>query len=153
MIGTTWKWVEYDLEFILDRIDEDHGYGTVTTRGNSDYPVGSVITFCKRRFENGGDGVILPMEHTAGTACLRDVLDQAFAQVTHGKGDERHGHGRDFVEHPWVALRDLYGENFLFGQAAKKMAEAGDKEGEEFEREVLGAIVYAAMAIVGRRML
>jgi hypothetical protein len=43
----------------------------------------------------------------------------------------------------------MHGRGFLTGQAAKKLEEAAStREGDAFVHEVLGAIVYASMAIL-----
>jgi DNA polymerase III epsilon subunit-like protein len=92
-------------------------------------------------------------ELSAGFACLRGVLDDAFAQALGGKGQERHGRGQDFHKQQWVQQRGLWGDGFLFGQMAKKAHEAlGFDDAARFEREVFGSIIYAAMTIVARRM-
>lgn len=45
-----------------------------------------------------------------------------------------------------------HGRGFLTGQATKKLEEAAhQREGEAFETEVLGAIVYAGMSVLKER--
>lgn len=84
---------------------------------------------------------------------LSNVFDAALSQVTDGKGAERHGQGADFMTQPWVDLARTHGIGFLTGQAAKKLREAqGFDTQEAWEREMLGAINYAAMAILYSRM-
>jgi len=84
---------------------------------------------------------------------LSAIFDAALAQVTSGKGKERHGNGVEFMEQPWLSLANTHGNGFLTGQAAKKLAEAqGMEEYDRWEREMLGSIVYSTMAIIHRRM-
>lgn len=83
---------------------------------------------------------------------LQTVLDDVIEQVTHGKGQRHGGATTDFLEQPWVHYSKMHGRGFLTGQAAKKLEEAASRlNGEAFEREVLGAIAYAAMAILAER--
>lgn len=86
---------------------------------------------------------------------LESVLSDVLAQVTKGKGAERHGKGNDFLAQPWREISDDYGEGFLLGQTAKKMKEATHAVGWEharWETEMLGAMAYLAFAIVKRRL-
>lgn len=80
---------------------------------------------------------------------LFPVFMSAITQAMYGKG-ERHGGARQpFTQQPWVHYNKMHGRGFLTGQAAKKLEEAAStRNGEEFIREVLGAIVYAGMAIL-----
>ena len=85
---------------------------------------------------------------------LKEILDDCLSQVTNGKGDERHGQGKGFLDQPWKSLADVHGVGFLTGQAAKKLEEAQgfDREDiDKWDREMYGVIVYAAMAILYRR--
>jgi hypothetical protein len=80
---------------------------------------------------------------------LQQVFDQAILQATKGKGERHGGDITPFLEQPWVHYGKMHGRGFLTGQAAKKLEEAAStKSGEAFKQEVLGAIVYAAMAIL-----
>lgn len=81
---------------------------------------------------------------------LQAVFDRCIEQVTSGKGDERHGYGRGFYDQPWVELAQTHGVGFLTGQSEKKLKEAQSMDLDAWEREMLGAIVYAAMAILYR---
>jgi hypothetical protein len=84
---------------------------------------------------------------------LSHIFAAALAQVTNGKGAERHANGAEFMDQPWLHLANVHGNGFLTGQAAKKLDESqGMTEHDRWEREMLGAIVYAAMAIIHRRM-
>lgn len=88
---------------------------------------------------------------------LFDVLIDAIKQATKGKGQRHGGDVTPFLEQQWVALAKSHGVGFLTGQASKKLNEAAVKtlagayETEPFEREVLGAIVYAGMAVLNAR--
>lgn len=84
---------------------------------------------------------------------LQGIFDDCIDQTTSGKGDERHGQGKPFMKHPWVALADTYGTGFLFGQAAKKLSEAQSLPTPEARlRERIGAINYIAMGILHERI-
>ena len=83
---------------------------------------------------------------------LYDVLMLAITQAMYGKGERHGGNVTPFMDQPWVHYSKLHGRGFLTGQAAKKLEEAASQRtGEAFEAEVLGAIVYAAMAILKDR--
>ena len=74
-------------------------------------------------------------------------FSKAYAQVTEGKGNERHGKDADFWEQPWFLIASEVGIGFLTGQALKKVIEApGLPTGEATLRELWGAMVYLAMA-------
>lgn len=84
---------------------------------------------------------------------LDEVFAAALEQVTSGKGEERHGNGQGFIDQPWRRIADTHGTGFLTGQAAKKLEEAQRfSEHERWEREMLGAMVYIAMAILHTRL-
>lgn len=84
---------------------------------------------------------------------LQGVFDDCLDQVSSGKGEERHGHGKPFMKQPWVELGDTYGTGFLFGQAAKKLSEAQSLPTPEARRrERIGAINYIAMGILHERI-
>ena len=96
----------------------------------------------KRKSESSGD-----MSHP-----LDCIFQDCLAQVTDGKGSERHGNGKSFIDQPWKYLADTHGVGFLTGQAAKKLGEAqGMSEHSRWEREMFGVVVYAAMAILYRK--
>jgi hypothetical protein len=76
----------------------------------------------------------------------------AVLQATKGKGERHGGESVPFYDQQWTTLADHHGVGFLTGQAAKKLNEAAQKDDDEaWEREVLGAIVYAGMAILKKR--
>jgi len=79
---------------------------------------------------------------------LQKVFDEVINQVSKGKGEERHGNGKDFLNQPWKDLCDTYGVGFAFGQAAKKLSESQGMTGEARKREQLGAIAYLAIGVL-----
>jgi hypothetical protein len=100
----------------------------------------------------GTDGVILTKAARTRQIVshpLHEMLVAAIEQAMYGKG-ERHGGAKvEFLQQQWVALAAAHGRGFLTGQAAKKLNEAAaGKVGEEYERELLGAIVYIGMALL-----
>lgn len=83
---------------------------------------------------------------------LFPVLVAAIEQAMHGKGERHGGNVTPFLEQPWVHYAKMHGRGFLTGQATKKLEEAShQREGESFETEVLGAIVYAGMSVLKER--
>lgn len=57
------------------------------------------------------------------------------------------------ADHPnekWLEIARTHGIGFLTGQAEKKLKEAQGMDADAWEREMLGAINYAAMAILYR---
>ena len=84
----------------------------------------------------------------AGYDSLENVLDRAFEQAAHGKGWERHGGSKPFDGQPMQSIQDLVGEGFALGQAVKKIQESQRMETDAAVRELLGAIVYIAGAII-----
>jgi hypothetical protein len=80
---------------------------------------------------------------------LYKVLMDAIHQAAFGKGIRHGGATVPFMAQPWHHYAKLHGRGFLTGQAAKKLEEAASvKTGEDFRKEVLGAIVYAGAAIL-----
>lgn len=83
---------------------------------------------------------------------LAQVLQSAFAQAAHGKGKERHANALPFHEQPMQQIARSRGLGFILGQADKKsqegqgMLERGNADA--CVRELLGAIVYLAGAVV-----
>lgn len=75
---------------------------------------------------------------------LTDALDQA--QL--GKGAERHGQDKPFEEQPMQKLIELHGRGFAYGQAGKKAQESERLAYDAARRELLGAIVYLAGAVI-----
>jgi hypothetical protein len=80
---------------------------------------------------------------------LFPVLMSAIEQAMYGKGERHGGAKTPFFEQPWVHYQRMHGRGFLTGQSAKKLEEAShQREGKPFIDEVLGAIVYAGMAVL-----
>ena len=83
-------------------------------------------------------------------------MQAALEQAAMGKGEKRHGHGKDFLDQPWLHYANVHGHQFLTGQAVKKVDEAimneDDIPYEAWEREMLGAMVYIGMAVLHRSM-
>lgn len=79
---------------------------------------------------------------------LEHVFKDALAQVTRGKGDLRHGQGRDFMKQTWLETANAHGAAFLTGQAEKKLRESNALDVAQRRTERLGALVYLAMAII-----
>ena len=81
---------------------------------------------------------------------LAAVLDEALQQAQDGKGRERHGFtAQTFEQQSIVALNELIGS--IHGQAyqvAKKLIEATRLPPEHARRDLLGAINYAAAAVI-----
>lgn len=85
---------------------------------------------------------------------LSAVFGAVNMQVMHGKGVRHGGAMTPFMEQPWRRHADAHGTGFLTGQAAKKLEEAQqwrDSDPERWEREMLGAIAYAGMAILHQK--
>jgi hypothetical protein len=83
---------------------------------------------------------------------LYAVFEAAITQAMYGKGQRHGGNVTPFLEQPWVHYAKMHGRGFLTGQAAKKLEEAAStREGEAFETEVFGAMVYLGMAILKER--
>lgn len=81
---------------------------------------------------------------------LRKVLDMAYDQAINGKGKERHGNGKPFEEQPWRDICSLTSEDFMLGQAMKKLNESRRLPHEAAVKEQLGAIVFTAMCVITR---
>lgn len=83
---------------------------------------------------------------------LYPVLMAAIEQCMHGKGERHGGAAVPFLDQPMFHYIKMHGRGFATGQAAKKLEEAAStRTGTAFEVEVLGAIVYAASAILAER--
>lgn len=79
---------------------------------------------------------------------LTDILVQAYNQAAYGKGKERHGNGNSFETQPIAEIGRMVGVGFNTGQAIKKLQESSRMEPDAACRELLGAIVYTASAIM-----
>lgn len=83
---------------------------------------------------------------------LFPIFVAAIEQAMFGKGERHGGATTPFLEQPWTHYVKMHGRGFATGQSAKKLEEAAStREGESFDAEVLGAIVYAGMAILANR--
>ena len=83
-----------------------------------------------------------------GYESLAEVLRAAYEQASGGKGKERHANNKPFDEQPIAKIQSLVGPGFALGQAIKKIQESQRMEPEASKRELLGAIVYIAGAII-----
>lgn len=85
-------------------------------------------------------------------APLQAVLGAAYEQAANGKGRERHAKDKPFLEQTIFQTAEAHGLGFLTGQAEKKTREAlgllAAKGPEAAERELLGAVVYLAAAVI-----
>jgi len=79
---------------------------------------------------------------------LRLILNEAYEQAATGKGAERHANGKSWDEQPIAEIGRMVGIGFNTGQAIKKLQESSRMEPDAAVRELLGAIVYAASAIM-----
>jgi hypothetical protein len=88
---------------------------------------------------------------------LQAVFDDALAQATRGKGNARHGQGKDptdaenFLAQDWREIARRHGPGFLSGQAEKKLREALELAHAERDTELLGVLVYVAMLVIHHR--
>ena len=83
---------------------------------------------------------------------LYPILMAAIEQAMFGKGQRHGGNVTPFFDQPWNHYAKMHGRGFLTGQAAKKLEEAAStRNGQAFEQEVLGAIVYCGMALLTER--
>ena len=89
---------------------------------------------------------------TPGYEPLAAILREAHDQAAKGKGIERHGNGKPFVDQPIMAIGRMCGVGFQTGQIQKKVQEAttmaGRGDNAAAIRELLGAINYSAAAIL-----
>lgn len=80
---------------------------------------------------------------------LYPVFMAAIGQCMNGKGERHGGAATPFLDQPWAHYAQMHGRGFLTGQAAKKLEEAAHGRGQQaFITEMLGAIVYAGMAVL-----
>lgn len=85
-----------------------------------------------------------------GYESLAEILVAAYDQASTGKGNERHGNGKDFDKQPMQAISDLFQSPVgMAYQVAKKVQEALNMPKlEQQERELYGVIVYTAGIIM-----
>lgn len=86
-------------------------------------------------------------EIPAGYERLAKVLFDALDQAAHGKGRERHATDEPF-EKQGSARRNKNHRGSALGQAEKKIEECERLEPGAKRREILGAIVYAAIEVI-----
>lgn len=80
---------------------------------------------------------------------LADVLNRALDQAAYGKGKERHANDKPFVEQPMQVISDmLRSPEGLRYQVIKKTQESAGLPHDRAVAELLGAIVYAAGAVI-----
>lgn len=92
------------------------------------------------------------IEERAKEHPLYPIFMAAIEQAMYGKGERHGGNVTPFLEQPWTHYAKMHGRGFLTGQATKKLEEAAhQREGDAFETEVLGAIVYAGMSVLKER--
>lgn len=81
-----------------------------------------------------------------------DVLALCVAQVSSGKGEERHGHGAPFARQHWLGLALRHSIGFVSGQSEKKWIEAQTsikaRDDHWYIQEVVGSIVYSLMTLI-----
>ena len=83
---------------------------------------------------------------------LYPIFIAAIEQAMYGKGTRHGGAVTPFLEQPWAHYIRMHGTGFATGQAAKKLEEAAStREGEAFETEVFGALVYIGMSVLAER--
>lgn len=88
----------------------------------------------------------------SGYEHLAQVLQDAYAQASSGKGHERHANDLPFHEQPMQQIARRRGIGFILGQADKKSEEAQGMldrcERDKAIHELLGAIVYLSGAVI-----
>lgn len=83
-----------------------------------------------------------------GYDSLAKVLERAFDQAARGKGKERHSKGEDFTAQVIVEGARRFGTGALLFQAFKKSEESQRLPTDRAVKELLGAIVYLASAVI-----
>lgn len=87
--------------------------------------------------------------HFPGYERLEEVLDDALNQAAAGKGKERHANDKSFTEQPMQQISGLLkSHDGMLYQAMKKIQESKGMTRDAAIRELLGAIVYTAGAII-----
>jgi hypothetical protein len=83
---------------------------------------------------------------------LESVLKEALLQCADGKGKARHANeGEAFEDQPICEISRRVGIGFVLGQATKKVFESQRLDTDAGVKEILGAIVYLAAAVILRR--
>ena len=83
-----------------------------------------------------------------GYESLAQVFRDAYAQAAVGKGRERHADSKPFDQQPMQDLIRLHGVGFATGQASKKAQESQRMAPDAAVRELRGAMVYLAGAVI-----
>lgn len=82
---------------------------------------------------------------------LKQVLDDALAQASRGKGKERHAGDLSFMDQPIITEGREMPQGLAF-QARKKIREALNcPDDDRAVTDLLGAIVYTAAMVILRR--
>jgi len=117
----------------------------------------SLCTMCERVWDrNDPHPPACPISTTNPTPATAEECHPLYAplmcaieQAMRGKGERHGGATVPFLDQPIFHYAKMHGRGFLTGQAAKKLEEAAStRTGEAFRMEVLGAIVYAAAALI-----
>lgn len=88
------------------------------------------------------------MMNVPGYETLAKALNGAYDQAARGKGKERHANDLPFHLQPMQTLIQAHGLGFATGQVGKKAQESLGMDKDAAIRELYGAIVYAAGAII-----
>lgn len=83
-----------------------------------------------------------------GYGALAKVLERAFDQSARGKGKERHSRGEEFTQQVIIEGARRFGTGAMLFQAFKKSEESQRLPKEMAVKELLGAIVYLAAAVI-----
>lgn len=108
--------------------------------------------FMSRMKDELYEGKINWIRTVPGYDDLFHVLALAYDQAARGKGKERHANNKPFAQQPLFELADKFSTGFLLGQAAKKLEESMGLTYGSDVKELLGAIVYTAAAIMHLEM-
>lgn len=89
-----------------------------------------------------------------GYECLDEVLSRAYTQAARGKGAERHARNSEpFTDQVILEGAARFGVGALLFQAFKKSEESQRLKSAPAVKELLGAIVYLAAAVIERERL
>lgn len=132
-------------------VDDD---GDLITESVDSYSISSTLREISRLVH--GEPAEMPdaphIKDDTDYAPLHDVLIEALVQASYGKGKERHANGRPFMLQPIMELGRMTGPHGPAFQAMKKIGESlgmvSRGEHTRARAELLGAIVYAAAAIL-----
>jgi hypothetical protein len=121
-------------------------------RGFSEAELDTVAAIKLGQIEDGLKAGIYDELMDQDYVVLKGVLDDAYAQSSRGKGKQRHANGQPFDRQPIMEIGRMVGAGGTAFQVLKKTQEAigMTKRGEHeaAERELLGAIVYAAATVL-----